>query len=633
MNKNIALIGNPNCGKSTLFNILTNSYQKTGNWTGVTTEKKISSLKKNKDILVVDLPGIYSLSAKSDDERAVINYLKNSPPDVIINIIDGTNLERNLYLTIELARLNIPIVLALNMIDILEKNNIKVDLKYFSEWLGVPIIPISAIKDKNIDKLIEIALTNRSRLKSPNFDQIKGNNLSEKIYFLIEEQIKRIIKSKELKEQILTLKMDNILMHKFFGLPIFFCILTLIYFLSISIGGRIGELISSAFNNCQNYISILLDKNSCPNSIIGLIGAILKGLGSVFSLLPQILILYALLAILEQSGYSSRVAFLLDMILKKFGLSGKSLIPMMVSCGCTVAGLSATRTIEGKSERRMSIFLTPFMPCGAKMAVFGHFSYALFNGNAIVATSMYFLSILCIILFGSILKKFKCFDDKDDIFILEIPLLKMPNLKDIYYVMLEKAKDFLIKIGLIVISLSIILWILKSFNFNGYVGDNIEKSIIFYIGNGIKWIFYPLGFCSWQASVSIFSGILAKEGIVETLNIISPDISGLFYNKFSAYAFMAFVLLSPPCLASLISAKRELSNNKWFLFLIVFQFVSAYMVALIINLIGIAIESSIGLLLLIITAIIVLAVVLMKKIRAKVIKKEKINVIKKQNSL
>lgn len=606
MTDTIALIGNPNCGKSTLFNTITNSYQKTGNWTGVTTEPKIAKYKHDKNVSIVDLPGIYSLNAKSDDEKSVLSFIKNTPPKAIINILDGTNLQRNLYLTLELVNLNIPVVIAVNMVDQLESNKMSFDKSYLEEWLGVPVVPISALKNKNIDRLIEIALNTKKRLKTPNLTRFVGKTLAEQRYLLIESKIDNIITKKTTKQEQITQKIDSVIMHRFLALPIFFCVLTLIYYLSISLGGKLGFYIENAFSNMQTCIKLALLNAKTPKATIGLICSILDGIGTVFSLLPQILILYALLAVLELSGYGSRVAFILHRLFSEFGLSGKSLVPMLVSCGCTVAGLSATRTIESKDQRRMSIFLTPFMPCGAKMAVFGHFAHTVFNGNALVASSMYLVSILAVAVFGKILKNFKCFSHNDSCFILEMPLLKILSIKDIGYVLIEKIKDFILKVGLIVVSLSIILWFLKSFGASGYVGQDIEKSFVFFLGNQIKYIFYPLGFGSWQTAIAVICGLFAKEGIVETLELVALDNNALFNNQFCAYGFMVFVLLSPPCLASLITAKRELGSNKWFVFMLAFQFTCAYVLALIINLLSIIIKYQFGLILLAIIGIIIL---------------------------
>ncbi len=615
----IALIGNPNCGKTTLFNALTGSYQKTGNWAGVTTEQKSGLYKMDKNIKIVDLPGLYSLDTNSEDERVVFKYLNSNLPKAIINIVDGTNLERNLYLTCELANLDIPTVIAVNMYDQLSKNNINLSIKRLQTLFGVPVVPISALKGTNIHKLISVAITAKNGLKRPNLSKYKANTLVESRYKFLEENINQIISKKKTKEQVVSDKIDRIILNRFLCLPIFFLVLTLIYYLSIKIGGNMGEKVLLAFNNLARHIELQFSIKGVPIAITKFVcDAIIVSLGSIFSLLPQILILFALLCFLEQSGYSARIAFIFDKIFSTFGLSGKSIVPMIVSCGCSVAGINATRTIESTRERRATIFLSPFMPCGAKMAVFGYFSYTFFNGNAIIASSMYFVSIICVVIFGVVLTKVKLLGSDNGGFVLEIPNLRLPAIKDIWLVVIEKTKDFILKVGTTILLLSIGLWLLKSFGINGYVNGNTQNSILYYIGNFVKYIFYPLGFSSWQASVSILCGIFAKEGIVETLHLISVSPQTLFNSGFSAYAFMCFILLSPPCISTLITAKKELANKKLFVFMIVFQFVSAYLVALTVNLIGIIFTYYNALLFGIIIGIIVLTILIISMLEIKV---------------
>ena len=382
----IALLGNPNCGKTTLFNNLTNTYQKTGNWVGVTVEAKTAKYKYDNSIEIIDLPGIYSFEANSLDEKVVIKYLKQTPPDIIINVLDGTNLERNLYLTCQLAFLKIPTIIAVNMYDQLEKNNIKLDIERFEKYFGTKILLISAQKGTNVDKLINTIINNKQGLKPLKTAQINKNASAKQRYSYIESIIDKIISKTDSKSMQLTQKIDNVIMHKVFSIPIFFCVLTIIYYLSIKLGGLIGESILNAFNNLSYYTKIQFYKINVSVVVIDLIcNAIIGGLGAIFSLLPQVLILFALLCVIEQSGYAARVAFIFDRLFSLIGLNGKSIVPMMVSCGCTVSGLTATRTIEKDSERFATIFLAPIMPCGAKMAVFGYFSYAVFNGNALIA--------------------------------------------------------------------------------------------------------------------------------------------------------------------------------------------------------------------------------------------------------
>ncbi len=623
----IALIGNPNCGKTTLFNRLTDSNQRTGNWTGVTVEEKTAKYNRDDNIEIIDLPGIYSFDTNSLDEKVVVKYLKETPPDFIINVLDGTNLQRNLYLTCELTSINIPTVIAVNMYDQLKKNNVKIDINYFERIFGTKIILVSAQHGANVDKLINTILENKQGLKPLKKPSNAIITSSKDRYEFIESVLNKIVSKTETRAMQLTQRIDNVIMHKVFSIPIFFCVLTLVYFLSIKLGGWFGESILNAFNNLSNYIRTLFCKENINFIVVDLIcDAIIGGLGAIFSLLPQVLILFALLCVIEQSGYASRVAFIFDRFFSEIGLNGKSILPMMVSCGCTVSGITATRTIEKDDERFATIFLAPIMPCGAKMAVFGYFSYAVFNGNALIASSMYFVSVFCIAILGKLLYKFNLLGKSNNTFLLEIPNLRLPTIKEVFNVLIEKTQDFLIKVGFVVFVLSVLLWILKSFGISGYVGEKVNKSFLFSIGNFIKPIFYPLGFGNWQASVGILCGIFAKEGIVETLHVLTSTPASLFSNQFSAYAFMTFILLSPPCMASLITAKRELNNNKLFCTLIIFEFLSAYITSFIINLLGILIANDLGLIL-----FFVIAIIMVIKIVNVMTFKEQINAKRKDN--
>lgn len=605
MNNVIALIGNPNSGKTTLFNALTGSNQKVGNWTGVTVEKKESSYKKDKHIKIVDLPGLYSLKGRSIDQKTTYNYLTKSKPTAVINVVDGTNLERNLFLTLELLSLNVPMVIAINMCDELEKNNVRLDTKKLSKILNVPIVLISALKGKNLDEVVNLSLNLKNQPKVE--DNTKKIELDAKSgYDYICEILSKVLIKKTLRSELLTQKADKILMHKILGLPIFFLVMTSIYFLSMKVGGFIGQYIALFFEGLGNTVRVKLIQLNVSTWVISLsCDAVINSIGGILSFLPQILILFALIAIIEESGYSSRIAFLLDRFFRSFGLSGKSFLPMIVSCGCTVTGLLSTRIIEGVNERRMTVFLSPFIPCGAKTAVFAYFSARIFNGNALIASSMYFLGIICVVVFGSILKRFKAFSKNADSFILEIPSLRTPSVKDVFFVMIEKVKEFITRAGLIVFTVSVFLWLLKSVGTTGYVGDRVEDSFLFFIGDKLKYLFYPLGFFDWHLAVSILSGTFAKEAVVESLSLLSNDVNSLFYNQFTAYAFMAFILLSPPCVASLATAKSELGSKKWFLFMLIFQTTVAYIVAFIINLTGVILESASGLILSIIIVIII----------------------------
>ncbi len=606
MNQTIALIGNPNCGKTTLFNNLTGMHQKVGNWTGVTTEKRTGNYKKDKQVEIIDLPGIYSLNATSLDQKNALEYLTKTPPSVIINLLDGTNLERNLSLTVELCTLNIPMIIAINFSDKLKKNGVKIDLNRLTELFGVPTVFVSALKTKNLDFLIDVAKSTDKKPRQINISAEKGKNLAVKRFSFIERHLDSIIIKKSANVENYALIADNLLMHKFWGLPIFFLIMTLVYFLSIKLGGVFGGIIERLFENLGGRVEIFLSNKGVYPFIKSLLcDAVISSLGGIFSFLPQILILFAFMACIEESGYASRIAFLFDKFFRAFGLGGKSLLPMIVSSGCTATGIMATRIIEGENERKMTIFLSPFIPCGAKTAVFSFFATRIFNGNALVASSMYFLGVLCVGVFGRILKNFKAFKNNRDDFLLEIPSLHFPSMKDVFAVVKEKIKEFITRAGLIVFCVSVFLWLLKSVGVNGYVGNRVEESFIYIVGNFVKYIFYPLGFCNWQTAIAVISGSFAKEAVVESLCLLTNDIGALFSGSYSAYAFMAFILLSPPCVASLATAKTELVSNKWFFGMLIFQTLTAYIVAFIINTLGFIFVWCGGLLLSLIIVIII----------------------------
>lgn len=622
MNKEIALIGNPNSGKTTLFNTLTGTYQKTGNWTGVTTEKKEGYYRKDKRIKIVDLPGIYSISSGIAEEQVVISYLRNNRPNVIINIVDGTNLERNLYLTLELLELGIPMVIAVNMYDDLLKNNIKLNVEIMQKVLGVKIVPVSALKNVNVDLLIKEINDNIKSPQGLNLSEFKGKEKFDARYSFIEKHIKSFLVKKTTKAERITQKIDSICTNKFLALPIFLSVITLVYFLSINLGGILSGYIENLFANLSGLIRNFLYKNSSFEWVISLFcDAVINGLGTVISFLPQILILFALMTIIEQSGYASRIAFILDRMFKGIGLSGKSVIPLIVSCGCTVNGLMATRTIENEKERKCTIYLAPFMPCGAKMAVFAFFAYKFFNGRAIVATAMYLLSIITIAISGLILKRFKSFYETEQGFILEMPTYRVPSFKDVFFVLKEKVKEFMLKAGSIILLVSVLLWILMNFGFSGYTNGNVGNSFVYNIGNIVKYIFYPLGFGSWQASVSILTGLMAKEAVIETLEITGA--TAIFSNRFSAFSFMAFVLLSPPCVASIATAKRELNDRKSLCFMLLFQTIVGYIIALLINFVGFLVNNG-----LILCSIIVIITISIVFFTIKILKKRKCRLCK-----
>ncbi len=614
---NIALVGNPNCGKTTLFNALTGARQKVGNWTGVTTEKKEGKYLKDKTVNIVDLPGLYSLDVRSEDEKAVLNFLESTPPSVIINVVDGTNLERNLYLTLELKKLGIPLVIAISFSDQLRKNHLKLYIEKLSRRLGAPVLEVFALSNENTEKLIGIAKNTHKNAEIARLDEL---NTPEKSYAYIEELVAEVIKKRRTRAEIFTKKADRILLNKTFGIPVLIAVITLVYYLSISLGGFFGEYISECFDGLSERLNNALLLKGVPEWITSILcEAIIKGIGVVLGFFPQILILFALLAVLEESGYASRMAFLVDRLFASFGLGGKSFIPMLLGCGCTVSGLMATKTIESEGEKRATIFLTPFMPCGAKVAVFSWFSSSILGGSPFFATAMYFLSIFAVVLGGKILHNFKSFNLSEGSFLLEIPTLRVPRIKDTLIVLIEKIKDYITKAGLIIFVLSVLLWALENLGVSGYVGGRVEESFLFLIGDKLKYIFYPIGCSNWQSSVALITGIFAKEAVIESLELLSDSPENLFANGFSAVAFCSFILLSPPCIASIAQAKSQLKSNKWLMIMLLFQTFIGYTVASVINFIGLVIEGENHLILSVIVGIIITISVIkaIKKIKSK----------------
>lgn len=582
MNKTIALIGNPNCGKTTLFNSLTGEYAKVGNWSGVTIESKIGTYKKDKNITIVDLPGTYSLSPNGKDEQEVLKFVKENKVDCIVNVIDGLNLVRNLYLTSLLSTLNIPTVLAINFSDRLEKNGISLKERVLEDFFDVPVVKISAIKKRGLSELINTASKNDKIPRSFASDSVSNR------YTILEELVDRTLNNIPTLAEKFTIKADNFLTGKYTGIPFFVLIIFAVYFFSLSLGKFFSDKISVFFAVAEYNSSTYLLNHGASEWVVSLFStAVLKGIGAVLSFLPQILLLFFVLSLLEQSGYMARVSFITDKIFNKVNLSGKSVIPLVLSCGCAVSGIMASRAVEGELQRKNTIFISPFMPCGAKCAVFGWFSYKFFQGNPLIATSLYFLGGVVALVCSKILFLIKGDEAREELFLLEMPLLTLPRVKDVFLVIIEKVKDFLIKSGTVIFSVSVLLWFLRSFGIKGYVGDNIEQSFLFYMGNGIKFIFAPLGFGNWRASVAVLCGVFAKEAVIEGFELTGGNAELVFSSLYSVYAFMAFILLSPPCIPALAVAKREIGDNKEFAFMVCFQMLTAYIVALIINIIGV----------------------------------------------
>ena len=680
----IALAGNPNSGKTTLFNNLTGSRQRVGNWPGVTVEKKEGPLKGTNDVTIQDLPGIYSLSPYSLEEVVSRNYLVNEKPDAILNIIDGTNIERNLYLTTQLLELGIPVVVAVNMIDLVERNGDKIDLNRLSQELGCPVMAVSALKGKGTKevaaKAIEVAKKHQvapipeiydktvmsalSKIESELQVQIDDSMVrwySVKVFerdekideFLkltdekkakIEPIIKKVeetldddaesiitsqrydyigtivqhsVKKKGSKHELsVSDKIDKIVTNRILALPIFILVMYVVYTIamgdtSISIGTigtdwandvLFGEIV-------PNFFGGILTSLQVNDVLYGLImDGIIGGVGAVLGFVPQILVLFLLLSIMEDVGYMSRVAFIMDRIFRRFGLSGKSFIPMLVATGCGVPGIMASRTIEQDRDRKMTIMTTGFIPCGAKMPIIGLFAGAVFGGSSLVATSAFVIGIAAVIISGIILKKFKAFAGEPAPFVMELPAYHLPSAGNVLRATWERGWSFIKRAGTVILLSSIILWFLQGFGFTdgqfGMVEDN-NTSLLANIGNAIAWIFAPIGWVgdmAWKATVATITGLIAKEEVVNTFGVLynfsevseeGNEIWTLIAQDFTpiaAYSFMIFNLLCAPCFAAMGAIRREMNNAKWTMAAIGYMCLFAYVSALIVyQLVGLAI--------------------------------------------
>lgn len=680
----IALAGNPNSGKTTLFNNLTGSRQRVGNWPGVTVEKKEGPLKGTNDVTIQDLPGIYSLSPYSLEEVVSRNYLVNEKPDAILNIIDGTNIERNLYLTTQLLELGIPVVVAVNMIDLVERNGDKIDLNRLSQELGCPVMAVSALKGKGTKevaaKAIEVAKKHQvapipeiydktvmsalskieSELQMQNDDSmvrwysVKVFERDERIdEFLkltdekkakIEPIIKKVeetldddaesiitsqrydyigtivqhsVKKKGSKHELsVSDKIDKIVTNRILALPIFILVMYVVY--TIAMGGTsisIGTMGTDWANDVlfgeivPNFFGGILTSLQVNDVLYGLImDGIIGGVGAVLGFVPQILVLFLLLSIMEDVGYMSRVAFIMDRIFRRFGLSGKSFIPMLVATGCGVPGIMASRTIEQDRDRKMTIMTTGFIPCGAKMPIIGLFAGAVFGGSSLVATSAFVIGIAAVIISGIILKKFKAFAGEPAPFVMELPAYHLPSAGNVLRATWERGWSFIKRAGTVILLSSIILWFLQGFGFTdgqfGMVEDN-NTSLLANIGNAIAWFFAPIGWVgdmAWKATVATITGLIAKEEVVNTFGVLynfsevseeGNEIWTLIAQDFTpiaAYSFMIFNLLCAPCFAAMGAIRREMNNTKWTMAAIGYMCLFAYVSALIVyQLVGLAI--------------------------------------------
>ncbi|MBM6764482.1 ferrous iron transport protein B [Faecalicoccus pleomorphus] len=676
----IALAGNPNSGKTTLFNNLTGSRQRVGNWPGVTVEKKEGTLKGHNEVTIQDLPGIYSLSPYSLEEVVSRNYLVKEKPDAILNIVDGTNIERNLYLTTQLLELGIPMVVAVNMMDLVERNGDKIDISKLSQELDCPVIEISALKgkgtkeaalkavevakshhaakisqtytkdiettlkkieavienqvnhtmlrwyavkvferDERIDEFIQLDTAQKSQIEpwiqsvEEKIDDDSESIITSQRYDFITKIVSHAVKKKGSKHELsISDKIDRIVTNRILALPIFVLIMYCVY--TIAMGGTsisIGTMGTDWANDVlfgeivPNFFEGILTSLHVNDVLSGLImDGIVGGVGAVLGFVPQILVLFLLLSIMEDVGYMSRVAFIMDRIFRRFGLSGKSFIPMLVATGCGVPGIMASRTIEQDRDRKMTIMTTGFIPCGAKMPIIGLFAGAVFGGSSLVATSAFVIGIAAVVISGIMLKKFKAFAGEPAPFVMELPAYHLPSAGNVLRATWERGWSFIKRAGTIILLSSIVLWFLQGFGFTdgqfGMVEDN-NTSLLASLGSAIAWIFAPLGWVgdmAWKATVATFTGLIAKEEVVNTFGVlynfseVSEEGNEIWtlvardFTPIAAYSFMIFNLLCAPCFAAMGAIRREMNNKTWTVASIGYMCVFAYVSSLIVYQLG-----------------------------------------------
>ena len=677
----IALAGNPNCGKTTLFNALTGSNQFVGNWPGVTVEKKEGKLKGHKDVTITDLPGIYSLSPYTLEEVVARNYLINERPDAILNIVDGTNIERNLYLSTQLMELGIPVIMAVNMMDIVEKNGDKIHIDKLAKSLGCEVVEISALKGTGVQKAAEKAVVlaekkNRNIPVHKFASEVEAvlESIEEKLSGIVPEEQKRFFAIKllerddKISEQVSNLpdvsaeiakieeemdddtesiitneryvyissiidhcftrgkkdkvttsdKIDRIVTNRFLALPIFAVIMFIVYYVSVTTVGTWATdwANDGVFGDGWSLFGLvdvsgvpviignLLDAVNCAPWLEGLIlDGIVAGVGAVLGFVPQMLVLFIFLAFLESCGYMARVAFIMDRIFRKFGLSGKSFIPMLIGTGCGVPGVMASRTIENDRDRKMTIMTTTFIPCGAKLPIIALIAGALFGGASWVAPSAYFVGIVAIICSGIILKKTKMFSGEPAPFVMELPAYHMPTVSNVLRSMWERGWSFIKKAGTVILLSTIVVWFTSYFGwvdgqFRMLEDLELDHSILARVGSAVAWIFAPLGWGNWKSAVAAITGLVAKENVVGTFGILygfsevaedGTEIWGSLAGSMTAvaaYSFLVFNLLCAPCFAAMGAIKREMNNAKWFWFAIGYQTLLAYVVSLCVYQIG-----------------------------------------------
>ena len=678
MSIRIALAGNPNCGKTTLFNDITGSKQHVGNWPGVTVEQKTGKYKKNKEIEIVDLPGIYSLSPYSAEEIVARDYIVDENPDVLIDIVDGTNIERNLYLTLQVLETKIPTVIALNMMDEVEASGTKIDVKKLSKILGVPVIPIVARNGKGVNELMEAAQKiasskvedNNLEVFSPQVNnyitQIVGvlgdnNNQNQKsnssdmwhaikileedeivieklpgnkrakitsivekansdfngdteaeiadqrykfISDVVNKTVSKPLKANGQRKETTSDKIDKVLTNRIIAIPAFLVIMYALFSITfgegpLGIGVWLQTIVTDFWDGpFTETIMGAIESMGAADWATGLVGdGILAGVGGVVSFLPQILVLFLLMSFLEDSGYMARVAFVMDRLFRRFGLSGKSFIPLLMGYGCSVPAVMASRTLESEKDRRLTIMITPFMSCGAKLPIYLMFAATLFTqyNQTLIIYSIYMIGIVVAVI-GALILSNTLFKGETSNFIMELPQYRIPTLRSVLIHAWEKVKGFAIKAGTIILGSTILIWFLSSFNFSGMC--EMDESILASIGRGIQWIFTPLGFGEWRASVAVVTGWIAKENIVSTFGVLFgaadavseaaaegtaalPGLSAVF-TQAAAFSYMAFNLLCMPCFAAVGAIKKEMGSWKWTGITIAFQMITAYIVAFIV---------------------------------------------------
>ena len=581
----IALLGNPNVGKTTLFNSLTGSNQKVGNWPGVTVDRKEGSYKHMK---IVDLPGIYAMDTFSNEEKISKNFLKTEDVDLIVNIVDGSNLERNLYLTMQLKEFKKPMVILVNMIDVTTKKGVNIDYNALEKSFKAKVIPIIASKEKGLDGIFQF-LDKKDYSDFLDTEEYSFSDEKE-AYNYIGNKLKKCMKINENNDKLNTSqKIDKVVLNPYLAYPIFIGIMLLMFQFTFAwVGQPLSDLLDGfVADTLMPFVSNLLS-NTAPWFQSLIVDGIISGVGGILVLLPVIIALFFCLNILEDSGYMARVAFIMDTFMRKIGLSGKAFIPMITGFGCSVPGIMAARTLESEKDRKLTALLIPFMSCNAKLPVYVIFAAVFFPNNAtFVIASLYILGILMAFLIGLIFKN-TLFKKDEEPFIMELPEYKIPDAKSVFKELSSKTLGFLKKAGTIIFAMSVLIWFLQNFNFTGLVSD-IEDSFLFNIGSFIAPIFKPLGFGSWEASVSILTGIMAKETVISTMEVIyAGDLAAILpyhFTALSAFAFMVFVLLYTPCMSAIGTIKKEF-GGKFTIFSVLMQLTVAWIGAFLIFNIG-----------------------------------------------